>query len=318
MKKAPLSIILGLLVALFTLTVVTSYYPSLDDLLIENPYWNGLSEFYKLTDPVRVSNLEGLVPDNENTLFIIGPDTDFQREEAEHVNRFLSEGGRVVLCDDFGTGSQLLAYLGVNIRFDGGLIRDEIFRDSNPVFPRVDAGYYEIDYLVLNYPTFLIGNVSESTVVRSSFFSYSIESMDQFPEKIGIHPIIAELSYSRGELVLISDSSLFINSMIDKGGNKHLLRTLIKGEVLIDEAHRTQSSIGEIKSLLAKTYTLLGFYEVRYSLILIIIFGILRVNLSVDPDYIDPIEEVLQRHPEYDRKQIEWLEEERRKAREKI
>jgi hypothetical protein len=315
MKKNILSIGTGILISLIALTVITAYYPILDDLLIENPFWNGLSEFYQFSEPIIISDFEELAYSKSGTLFIIGPYKDFQKEEADYVDLFLKKGGRVILCDDYGSGSQLLAFLRVNIRFEGGLVRDEIFKDSDPVFPRVDAGYYGIDYLVLNYPTYLIGNISDNSVVWSSFFSYSIDTNEKITD-IGLLPIIAEVPFGKGELITISDSSIFINSMIDKGGNKQLLETLIKGDVLFDEVHGVQSNIVSAKSLLAKTYTLLRFYEIRYSLLVIVLFGFLRVNLYVDPKPIDPIEEVLHRHPEYDRKKLEWLEMERRKVRE--
>jgi hypothetical protein len=87
------------------------------------------------------------------------------------------------------------------------------------------------------------------------------------------------------------------------------------GKLFIDEAHTDYTVMGSLKQGLAKTCTLLGFYEIRYSLILVAVIGVLRLRLTVIPEYIDPVEELMQRHPEYDREKIEWLEMERRKAR---
>jgi hypothetical protein len=315
MKKTHLSIILGLTISAFVLVAITSVYPSFDDLLMENPHWNGLSEFYRLLQPVRIDNLENLGVYNElGTLFIIGPDKAFKDNEIISIWLFLMNGGKVILADDFGTGNQILEYLGLDTKFEGRLIMDTVFKDKNSLMPRVEAGYYGVNYLVLNYPTYLIADTG--VVVRSSDISYAVDSIDEAAGDFGAYPIIAEIQVNNGKLILISDSSLFINSMIDKGGNRELLKVLADGKVIIDETHLSKTITGDARSLLAKTYTLLGFYEIRYSLLLVLVLGILRVNVPLEPEYIDPVEDVMQRHPEYNRKQLEWLEMERRKARE--
>jgi hypothetical protein len=229
------------------------------------------------------------------------------------VNGFLRNGGKVILADDFGTGNQLLEYLGVDARFQGSLVRDAVFKEKNSLLPRVEADYYDIDYLVLNYPTYL---ESSYGTVWSSHLSYASDSLDEPARNFGSRPIISEIPIEKGRLVLISDSSLFINSMIYKGGNRNLLNVLTDGTVLVDEAHISTSITGDARTLLAKTYTLFGFYEIRYSLLLALVFGILRVKISIEPVIADSIEEVMRQNPEYDRKQLEWLETERRKVRE--
>jgi hypothetical protein len=315
MKKTYLSIILGFTISALVLIVITSVYPSFDDLFIENPHWNGLSEFNRLLKPERIDNLENLgVYNNPSTLFIIGPDKAFKENEIISIGLFLMNGGRVILADDFGTGNQILEYLGFDARFDGRLIMDTIFKDKNSLMPRVEAGYYGVDYLVLNYPTYLVADTG--VVVWSSYLSYAADSVDEEAGNFGVHPIIVEIQVNNGKLILISDSSLFINSMIDKGGNRELLKALAEGVVIIDEIHQSKTITGIVQSLFAKAYTLLGFYEIRYSLLMVFILGILRVNIPLEPKHIDPIEDVMLRHPEYERKELEWLEMERRKERE--
>ena len=85
--------------------------------------------------------------------------------------------------------------------------------------------------------------------------------------------------------------------------------------VVIDEAHSAQSRLSIVKSFLAKTIDVLGFYEIRYSLLLIILLGVSRLSLTVEETPVDPVEELMQHHPEYDRKHLEWLQEERKSQR---
>ena len=92
--------------SLVVLVALTMWMPSVDDLFVENPYWNGLSGFYVECDPIRLDVLSDwgsfLVPADNSTLFIIGPDSEFDVFDAEAVSDYLGSGGRVVLMDDFG------------------------------------------------------------------------------------------------------------------------------------------------------------------------------------------------------------------------
>ena len=45
MKKTSLSLILGVLVSIVVLVGVSVVYPVIDDLWVENPYWNGFQHF---------------------------------------------------------------------------------------------------------------------------------------------------------------------------------------------------------------------------------------------------------------------------------
>ena len=109
------------------------------------------------------------------------------------------------------------------------------------------------------------------------------------------------------------DSLHIVYVVLSFAPNKELLKSLARGTIIIDEAHSAQSRLGTVKSFLTKTYNYLGFYEIRYALVLITVIGVLRMNLSITENPVDPVEDLLKRHPEYDRTRVEWLQEERRK-----
>ena len=315
MNKTSLSLTLGVLFSVVLLVGVTVVYPNIDDLWVENPFWNGLSTFYTMYKPVRMSDysqLEGVYNPGNSTLFIIGPYREFTEMERFSLVGYLARGGSLVLADDFGTGNKMLESLGLSVRFDTGLLRDPIFREKNSHMPRATTNLVGLGFIVLNYPTVLSGVNSGAVSVWSSPLSYI--SVDGDPSVFDSYPIMARFSFSDGRVTVLSDSSVFINSMLDKGDNLELLKSLARGTIIIDEAHSAQSRLSTVKSFLTKTYNYLGFYEIRYALLLVTVMGVLRMNLSITEKPVDPVEDLLRRHPEYDRTKVEWLQEERRKA----
>ena len=90
--------LLGLGLLVISVVIVASVYPVLDDFWVENPSWNGLSEFYRVANPVRVKNLDELGDFDpfDYTLFLVGPSRGFSDGDIAAVEAFLDGGGRVV------------------------------------------------------------------------------------------------------------------------------------------------------------------------------------------------------------------------------
>jgi hypothetical protein len=311
LNKTQTSLLFGTLMAIICLSLITYEYPSLDDLWVENPFWNGLSTFYKVYEPIRlseVSDLENIVEPSNTTLFIIGPSSEFDVEEIRSIKIYLLQGGRLVLADDFGTGNQLLNGLELNARFDGGLLEDPLFRERNSLLPVVKTEYGR-DPIVLNYATGLLG--VEDNLVRawSSPFSFLIN--DDASKGISAHPIIAEIALGAGKIILVSDSSIFINSMISMGGNNAIIKSLNMGDALIDEAHSVPSRLSYFKGLLEKTYTLFGSLELRYSFAIAAVALICLVKYDTEDGHLDEVEVIINSHPEYDKTLVEKLSLER-------
>ena len=316
MNKAQLSVLLGAIGAFTLLIGVTVAFPSLDDLWVENPFWNGLSKFYVEVEPLRMSGLSGLqgiMSPGSTTLFIIGPSTAFSQEEVMWIRDYLHRGGTLVLADDFGTGNQLLESLGMEARFSGGLLKDPSFRDGSALLPiTLHTMYDGVDSVVFNYATVLIDAGGAKVTAWSSPFSVLEAVGGELQPGMGSWPLVAELSLGAGKLVLVSDSSLFINGMIRRGDNGQLLWALLKGEAVIDESHSMSSRLTVMKSGLAKAYTALRSLELRYGFALFIVAGVMAVRLDDGGEPVDEVEAVMAAHPEYDRGLVERLYLERR------
>ena len=320
MNKVKLSILIGFSFSLLCIVGFSSVYPKINDLWVENQFWNGLSSFYSIELPVRIDSLTELeitVNPSGSTLFIIGPYQGFTMVDAESILNYLGRGGTLVLLDDFGSGNQLLSLLGLDVRFDSRVMIDPIFRDRNMVLPRaITIAYPTVEYIVLNYPTTLTNVDTEYVTVWSSPVSYLLSEMDEEPNGYSSNPVVAEIPFDNGKIVLISDSSIFINGMIEKGDNLELLEYLSKGSSMIDESHILETRLSLFQSVLANIYRVTGVYEIRYIMTFSVILLIFSLNLGVQEQRLDPVEEVMSLHPEYDRKTVEWLDREREKIHE--
>lgn len=307
-------IIIGSLgLTLVVVVAITMYTPSLDDLFVENPYWNGLSTVYREHDPIRLDSLEQwdtyLVPADNSSMFIIGPDQGFSEADALAVHDYLGDGGRVVLMDDFGSGNQLLELLGVRTRFTGEKLLDPLFFELDHGLPvLLDVKFSGVDEVVLNLPTGLSG---EGVVLaRSSSFSY-LESGEDETELESI-PIIMRVNVDGGELIIIGDSSIFINSMIDYRDNRKLLEVLVRDQMFIDESHLLPTRLTRAKEFFRRVHGFFQRAELRY--LCIAGLGVLLFKFkweTGEPVEEDDVNRVLMSHPGWSRWQVEQIKKQR-------
>ena len=312
--------VLSILIAVSAVILVIMVYPPIDDLHVKNPEWNGLSQMYRLVKPERVDDFSELTTiDSGSTLFIIGPERHYTSDDAKAAEDYLSRGGKMVVMDDFGSANTLLVRLGLDASFTGELLVDPLFKDKNHLLPRIRTeGSGGVITIELNYPT-TISNTEEAIIhASSSRFSYLAEN----PEDDGTnkpsepYPVIVSTSFGAGEVVLVSDSSVFINGMIERADNKLLLEELVSGAVFVDESHLEPTRLTEFNQLFTWFYWVLGRVEFRYGLLLLVGLLVFKVDWTekdINESSRDELEAVLKAHPEADKRVLERLDESRRK-----
>lgn len=307
--------VLGVVLLVLSVVLVASFYPALDDMWVENPNWNGLSEFYKTVEPVRIRSSSELLDSGfeSGILYIVGPSRGFSDVDIESIRLYLIGGGTVVLLDDFGTGNQLLEGLGLGTRFSGELLLDSVFFDPVPEFPRLlNFSFVGVSEVVLNYGTTLSLGERAHVLQQSSPLSY-IETSEGIIA--GTYPVVAEIPFGdEGLLILISDSSVWLNSMIDRADNRVLLDVISNGGSMIDIGHSYPTNLLAFQWWLEDLYQFLGVAEIRYGLALVLVFLIFRIKYtSPQEEEVDPVREVLNEHPDWNKEQLEWLLEQKRK-----
>ncbi|MEM2617628.1 MAG: DUF4350 domain-containing protein [Thermofilaceae archaeon] len=256
--------------ALMVLALVTALYPPIDDFHPLNPQWNGMErvvEDFKAFG-VRITDAYALDPLN-HVLLIVGPSKPFTPEDARAVEAFLTKGGRVIVADDYGTANQLLELLGAPVRILPGVLTDPLLNIGSQHLPLARWGPRRV---ALNYAAAL--NTSAclncKILAESSLFSYldlNVNGRHDDGEPGGPLPIAISLRYGAGELIVVSDSSLFINSMINRESNRVVFEELLKGAqpaVIVNFWRET--TFTKIKGGFMVAYRLLGSPEIKYSL----------------------------------------------------
>jgi hypothetical protein len=278
--------------------------------------WNGMSSFVDAEHPQTLQNLSSLPQVGEGfTLAEIGPSINFTPYQSGLVSSFVKSGGTLILADDFGTGNSLLSGMGLGSGFNGSLLTDPLFNFKNSwlvVIPAVRLG--NVPSLAFNYATVLnLDDAGTRVLAYSSDFSYLYpgqgETISGSPK--GPFPVVAEIPYGRGHVYLISDASVFTNSMIGMNGNLALLRDLSTGTVLLDTSHIAVGAVTVARSFEISVYSVLSMPEVKYSIVLLGLAGILVYrSRPAELKGEDELNYVIREHPEWDAEKLKMLSKE--------
>ena len=93
-------------------------YPSAQDFMRANPFWNGLRDFSSRFSVEMVSSVEEVADRTEGSVLIIIPYLPYQDAELSQMADFARAGGTLLVMDDYGYGKQILEALGLEMEFD--------------------------------------------------------------------------------------------------------------------------------------------------------------------------------------------------------
>jgi hypothetical protein len=257
------------LIVVFALAIVVAATSSTAAFGAYNAAWDGASQLQTEatasgTESHLVSNTTayGRFPAETTAALVLSPDRPYTDAEIRRIRGFVTDGGTLIVAEDVGPGgNELLRALGTETRFNGTRLRDETHYYQSPNLPLArnvaDRSPYTTDVsrLTLNYGTVLefeslsnvsTGSVSDSvppvTLVRSSEVSYLDRNDDETlntNETLARRPVAAVEPLGEGRVVSVADSSVFINSMLERPGNRQFTRNLfgLEERVLLDYSH---------------------------------------------------------------------------------
>ena len=173
-----------------------------------------------------------LSPKN-GTLIIIGPDVKFSKGDINVLRSFLSDGGTVLLASGPEVGNEVLSSLGVSDRISRGVVisvtynSSSLFPITRALLPPLGRG---VNYVVLESPHAILH-------ARNPLLLTSNASL--LDGRYGSFPVIDEVRYGRGKLIVAADPNMFTNRLFK--WNEPFLRNLVAsfpGKVFyIDEVH---------------------------------------------------------------------------------
>jgi len=224
-----------------------------------NANWNGTSRFFSDLDRHHTVMIResAQLSSYRNTalLLIIAPARPPTGEEITAYQSFLDSGNTIVLADDFGTGSEILQRIRSQITILPGNLSsiDRQYADPYTIVVYRTLNQTPVENsiaLIMNRPAPLEGG---EPLVMTSVMSWVDANGDRrinSGEVMGKFAVISSEEISRGRIVVISDPSIFINSMqdLDESYDNHrLINDLIDhdGMVLVDQLNsRTADAEG--------------------------------------------------------------------------
>lgn len=219
-----------------------------------NPAWDGSADLRGLADDTGANIVIAEETDTydtvepSETVAVITHPGEYNQDERAQLTRFVEDGGTlVVAARDPTIANPLFGALNATVRVDGAPLRDDRESDVGPELPLVtnttDHPYVaDANGLALNHGTGL--NAGNATVLaRSSEFSYLDragvgEPTDDQP--LQSHAVISLEVIGDGEVVAVSDPSVFINVMLERDGNQNFATGLFNEHetVLFDQTAR--------------------------------------------------------------------------------
>ena len=349
-----LLIIGSVIMVLLILALANPFIYDTTDFSMVNTNWNGCSTiairtvqegklqptFYYESNELTLSFRSFTdydLPSKNATLVIIGPTTPFTTQEIQYVRTFILEGGMVLLADDFGTGNQLLKGINTTTRLSNQLLVDLSFEKQAPfvnlfTFTNTSSPLFDnVSHLLLNYPTRILLGKNTSVLAETTELSWidaNENGKHDSGEPKGAYPILAIEPLGQGTIVIISDPSLFINSMNQYFDNQQFRDNLFhylyenRDVVIIDESHRDINTPLQIFYRLPQTLGLelkIGIVILVLLIFLVIFTKIPRqlihklINLMNRQPLVEPttmeqhITEIMEKHPDWDQKKLENL-----------
>ena len=105
------------LIIIVSLAALVWFYPPSGDFRVNNPFWNGLSTLDSKMNATTIDTLSALPSNPHGTAMLLVPYVQFSAGELSELNSYVSNGGTLVVLDDYGFGNQVLSGVGLSMRF---------------------------------------------------------------------------------------------------------------------------------------------------------------------------------------------------------
>ncbi len=247
------------------------FYPSVENFISGNRMWNGVKNFVEAFEAREINSLEELPAVPESTALVAIPYLEYSRDSLSLIEDYLNNGATVLLMDDYGYGNTLLNYLNLEAGFTGDVLLDPLFNYKNPYLPRITdfspaLKTNEVEAVLFNHATSLRDVPGMNVLAWSSPESYldvnNNDAMDA-GEPAGPFPVAAEIGFGRGRLLLVSDPSTIINTMVERDDNYSFISELLtyRGEIgtlYFDNSHLSSAPLDISKARLTDTREILS------------------------------------------------------------
>ena len=186
-----------------------------------NINWNGTSIFFSDLEKHTVHEIystDNLAGWNNTTLLLIAPKGEYSSAQMSALRNYIHRGNTLFLVDDFGSGNTILKEVGSSITIlpEHLLSLDQAYRDpalivTSPV--REHPLTKGVESIVLDHSGVIQGG---EILMQSSLMSWVDKNQDRrvsSGEPFGRYATLTWEKAGMGEIIVLSDPSIFINSM---------------------------------------------------------------------------------------------------------
>jgi hypothetical protein len=243
------------------------FYPPSSDFTIDNPFWNGIQTFNTQTKTTILNSYNNLPTNPKGTTTIVIPYEPFTANELTQLQSYISNGGTLLLLDDYGYGNQILSSLNLTVSFTGLPLLDPLYDYNNKWLPKITdfkttPVSSNISSIVFNHATSLNQTQDTTVIAQSSGFSFldiNGNGLGDTDEPAGPFPEAAYVKVGQGYIIIVADPSILINSMINIDNNQQFITNAINiqttnPQIYIDQKHLPITSLDEAKAALATIY----------------------------------------------------------------
>ena len=292
--------------------------------------WDGTGDLRDLAhetgaeiETVGVTTEYQTADSDQAVALVIEPSESYSGSTAQEIDTFLERGGDVVIASSRArSANQLLADIGVESRFDGRPLRDARRYYRSPALPVAEPVDETISsdiasQVILNHGTVVTPSGDSTVLLESSQSSYldlnTNQTLDE-NESLREYPVVVREDIGNGSVMIVGDSSVFVNGMLEQNGNSNFAQNLMIGSdtVLIDiPAKEAIPSVAVFIPTTVEPWQVIVLFTALLSIILL--FTIVRSYTetasrteSHDAEPPESIAETLaEKHPEWGEDRIE-------------
>jgi hypothetical protein len=320
-----LIILFSTITATITIAIASITLPPTDDFEKSNPYWNGLKILSETINASFIDATTQQLNPETTVLFIIGPSENITQQRIEYWKKYTENGGTLVIMDETGIINNALSNFNINIRINGHPLLDPVFYYNSWKLPKITditktSITKNITTIATNLPSALNITTTHNIKIlaKSSPFSFldlkgNYEPSPENPT--GPFPIAAETNYGKGQIIIFSDSDLFINSIITLANNTQLLKNIAQNKkAIIDTGVWKKSTQTTFRNTILTIYNIASTPEIKYTITILTITTIyILINKQKPQKTTDEIQEILKKHPDWDKNLLQTLKEIREK-----
>lgn len=235
--------VLALLVLALVAGVVTVGATSTAPYDSYNADWTGTSDLRRLADADgRTLAFAPAAGGPETTHLVVGTPAN---ASADRVARSVRAGGTLVVADESPAANAYLAGVGADARVRPGPVRDPRHFERSPLLPAATTtGEAPLDdgaTLRLNRAGVVDPN-GATVLARTSAFAYVDRNENgalDDDESLGVRPVATVERVGQGRVVVVSDSSPFVNAMLDRADNRAVVTALLGDDRVVLATGRT-------------------------------------------------------------------------------